>query len=132
MKSIIEFVRDDGFDLYWFDDQTNEREFIRTIKNIKMSITISDTIPSDKLAEVRRLGYDKKPSYCKVFKWFRKRWGYISWIEEATNKYIYKIYSKGVFYRPKDSTDYPHCETYEEAEVKLLDELITIIKEIEQ
>jgi len=31
MKRIIKFVRDDSYDLYWFDDKTNEREFIKTV-----------------------------------------------------------------------------------------------------
>lgn len=35
MRRIIAFKRNDTSDLYWFDDKTNEKEFIITVKNVK-------------------------------------------------------------------------------------------------
>jgi hypothetical protein len=39
MKRIIKFVRDDSYDLYWFDDKTNEREFIKTVTKMEKYYT---------------------------------------------------------------------------------------------
>lgn len=101
---------------------------------------LEDLIPFKYITRIRRLGYSGIPTFYKVFKWFRKQWGYTSWVEQSENKFIYKIYSRGVFHRPikiltenfiNSVPSYPHCKNYEEAEVKLLIELILIIEEQE-
>tara|TARA_R100001463_G_scaffold56462_1_gene108519 strand:- start:1808 stop:2095 length:288 start_codon:yes stop_codon:yes gene_type:complete len=92
---------------------------------------MGDVITSEELSSVRRLGYDDNVTYCKVFDWFRRKWGYVSWIEKTGSEYCYKIYARGSYHRPKNTTDtkYPYCKGYEEAQKKLLKELILIIKE---
>lgn len=91
-----------------------------------------DLISLEELSAVRQLGYNGDRTYYKVFKWFRKRWGYVSWIEQIENKFIYKIYARGAYHRPMHiTTKYPHCKNYEEAQIKLLKELVIIVKEIE-
>ena len=90
-----------------------------------------DLLSLEEIFHIRQLGYGDIPNYYKVFKWFREKWGYTSWIEQSEKKYIYKIYKTDVYYRPKDCNEYPHCKNYEEAESKLLKELITIVKEKE-
>jgi hypothetical protein len=89
----------------------------------------SDVISSEELAAVRQLGYNENVTYCKVFNWFRLKWGYVAWIEKTSDKYSYKIYNRGVYHRPKNVTEYPYCKTYEEAQVKLLEELIAVTQE---
>ena len=94
---------------------------------------MSDVITPKELSLVRQLGYDDNITYCKVFDWFRRKWGYTSWIEKTGKEYNYKIYARGVFHRPiKHETNYPYCNNYEEAQVNLLNELILIVGEIEK
>ncbi len=76
------------------------------------------------------------PLYQEAFRWFRKKWGYTSWVEQTGNKgnyiYCYKIYGEGVYHRPIHTpSNYPYRKTYEEAELDLLKELIIIVNEIE-
>lgn len=101
---------------------------------------LDDLIPIKFIPRVRRLGYKGIPTFYKVFRWFRKRWGYTSWVEQSKNKFIYKVYSRGVYHRPiklleeyfnNSEPSYPHCKVYEDAEVKLLMELILIVEEKE-
>jgi len=89
----------------------------------------SDVISSEELAAVRQLGFGEEVTYCKVFDWFRLKWGYVAWIEKSGNEYSYKIYSRGVYHRPKNVTEYPYCKNHEEAQVKLLEELIAVAQE---
>ena len=92
-----------------------------------------DAISAEELSSLRQLGYDGNASYCKIFNWFRERWGYVSWIEQTYDEYVYKIYARGVYHRPIHSqSKYPYCKNYEEAQIKLLNELIIIIEEIEK
>ena len=42
-----------------------------------------------------------------------------------------KIYSNGVYHRPKGDNSYPHCKTFEEAQARLLNELIIVVDEKE-
>ena len=94
---------------------------------------MSDVITPKELSLVRQLGYDDNITYCKVFDWFRRKWGYTSWIEKTGKEYNNKIYARGVFHRPiKHETNYPYCNNYEEAQVNLLNELILIVGEIEK
>ena len=94
---------------------------------------MNDVITSQELSLVRQLGYDDNITYCKVFNWFRVRWGYTSWIEKTGKEYNYKIYARGAFHRPiTHKTKYPYCKSYEEAQQKLLNELILIVQEIEK
>ncbi len=93
----------------------------------------SDVITSDELSAVRRLGYDSNVTYCKVFDWFRRQWGYTSWIEKIGKEYSYKIYARGSYHKPIHTPPQsPYCKNYEEAQAKLLEELITIVDEIEK
>jgi len=93
---------------------------------------MGDVITSEELSAVKELGYEDSVTYCKVFNWFRQRWGYTSWVEKVDGEYNYKIYARGVYHR---SIHKPHkssyCKTYEEAQSRLLEELITIVEEIE-
>jgi|GEM_PF-7081830 len=94
---------------------------------------MSDIVTPEELSIVRQLGYDDNVTYCKVFNWFRERWGYTSWIEKSGKEYNYKIYARGVYHKPIHSpTESPYCKNYEDAQVKLLKELVLIIKEIEK
>ena len=128
MKEVIEFKGNNYSDLYEFDGKTNERVFIKTVN--KMS---GDVITSEELSSVRQLGYDDNVTYCRVFNWFRKRWGYTSWIEKTGKEYNYKIYARGVYHSPMHSPDEsPYCKSYEEAQTKLLNQLVTIVEEIEK
>tara|TARA_B100000902_G_C26646475_1_gene591682 strand:- start:86 stop:373 length:288 start_codon:yes stop_codon:yes gene_type:complete len=92
---------------------------------------MSEVITSEELSAVRQLGYRENITYCQVFNWFRERWGYVAWIEKSGNKYGYKIYTNGVFLRPKETTKWPYCKNHEEAQVKLLEELIKVVQERE-
>ena len=91
-----------------------------------------DLISIENITKIQRLGYEGSPTYCKIFNWFREEWGYTSWIEKVNKEYNYKIYARGVYHRsihkPHESS---YCKTYQEAQVKLLEELITIVEEIE-
>ncbi len=88
---------------------------------------IKDLVPVRLIGRLRRLGFKGCPTFYRVSKWFRKKLGYTSWIEESKNIYIYKIYSMGSYVRPKGlDLRYPHCESYEEAEINLIRELIEI------
>jgi hypothetical protein len=93
---------------------------------------IYDLIPCKLIPKIRRLGYRGIPTFYKVSKFFRKKWGYVSWVEQSKNKYIYKVYCRGVYHRPKEAVNYPHCKNYEEAEVRLINELIKIVNEKEK
>ncbi len=91
---------------------------------------MSDVITYEELSSVRRLGYDGNVTYCKVFDWFRRRWGYVSWIEKTGKKYNYKVYARGTFHKPiYTQSESSYCKSYEEAQKKLLKELILIIEE---
>ena len=92
---------------------------------------MSEVITSKELSAVRQLGYKENVTYCQVFNWFREKWGYVAWIEKSGNRYVYKIYANGVFIRPKETTKWPYCKTHEEAQTKLLEELVKIIEERE-
>ncbi len=93
----------------------------------------SDVITRDELSAVRRLGYDSNVTYCKVFDWFRRQWGYTSWIEKIGKEYNYKIYARGSYHKPIHTPPQStYCKNYEEAQTKLLEELITIVDEIEK
>tara|TARA_R100001015_G_C4559329_1_gene119491 strand:+ start:566 stop:850 length:285 start_codon:yes stop_codon:yes gene_type:complete len=94
---------------------------------------MSDVITPEELSSVRQLGYDNNITYCKVFDWFRRRWGYTSWIEKTGKEYNYKIYARGVFHKPiYTAPESSYCKNYEEAQQKLLNELILIVQEIEK
>ena len=93
---------------------------------------MGDVITSKELSAVRQLGYRENVTYCKVFNWFRERWGYVAWIEKSGKEYGYKIYSNGVYHRPKNATKYPYCKSHEEAQTKLLEELVKVIEEQEK
>jgi hypothetical protein len=94
---------------------------------------MSDVITSQELSSVRQLGYDDNITYCKVFNWFRVRWGYTSWIEKTGKKYNYKVYARGAFHKPiYTQSESSYCKNYEEAQQKLLNELILIVQEIEK
>tara|TARA_B100000475_G_scaffold164428_1_gene125454 strand:+ start:119 stop:403 length:285 start_codon:yes stop_codon:yes gene_type:complete len=94
---------------------------------------MSDVITSKELSLVRQLGYDDNITYCKVFDWFRVRWGYTSWIEKTGKEYSYKIYARGTFHKPiYTQSESSYCKSYEEAQIKLLNELVLIVKEIEK
>ena len=72
------------------------------------------------------------PLYQQAFRWFREKWGYTSWIEQVGNELNYKVYGNGVYHKPIYTSSYSsYCKSYEEAELKLLKELIIIVKEIE-
>ena len=90
---------------------------------------MSDVITSEELSAVRQLGYYDNVTYCEVFNWFREKWGYVAWIEKSGKEYGYKIYANGVYHRPKDATRYPYCKSHEEAQVRLLEELVAVVKE---
>ena len=92
---------------------------------------VSDLIPIRYIPRVRALGFKGCPTFYRVFKYFRKKWGYTCWVAQSEKAFIYNIYNRGVYCRPKGSTSFPHCKTYEEADSKLLEEYILIIKEIE-
>jgi len=90
-----------------------------------------DLIPFNLILRIIKLGYYNIPTPYKIFKWSRTEKGYFTWIEKCGNKFIYKIYSNGVYRRPKHPINHwPHCKTYKEAQKNLLDELITILEEI--
>ena len=128
MKQIVEFKGNSYSDLYEFDGKTNERTFIKTVN--KMS---SDVVTPEELSAVRKLGYDDNITYCKVFNWFRQRWGYTSWIEKTGQEYVYKIYARGVYHKPiYSNSSSSYCKSHEEAQIKLLNELIIIVDEIEK
>ena len=128
MKQIIEFKGNGYSDLYEFDSETNERIFIKKIKDMS-----NDVITAEELMSVRQLGYGDNITYCKVFDWFRRQWGYTSWVEKTGKEYNYKIYARGVYHTPMYSpSKSSYCKTYEEAQVKLLSELIKIVEEIEK
>lgn len=94
---------------------------------------MSDVITPEELSLVRQLGYDDNITYCKVFDWFRRRWGYTSWIEKTGKEYNYKIYARGAFHKPiYTESESSYCNNYEEAQKKLLKELILIVDEIEK
>jgi hypothetical protein len=94
---------------------------------------MSDVITPKELSLVRQLGYDDNITYCKVFNWFRIRWGYTSWIEKTGKEYNYKIYARGAFHKPiYTESESSYCNNYEEAQKKLLKELILIVDEIEK
>jgi len=94
---------------------------------------IPDLIPVKYISQVRRLGFKGCPTFYNVFKWFRRKWKYTSWIEQVNNQFIYKIYARGSFHRPIHTpTPSPYCSNYEKAQAQLLKELITIVKEIEK
>ncbi len=77
------------------------------------------------------------PTYYQAFKWFREKWGYASWIEQNGKSefdyiYSYKIYGRGVFHKPMNSSSISsYSRKYETTELNLLKELIEIVKEIE-
>ncbi len=94
---------------------------------------MSDVITPEELSSVRQLGYDDNITYCKVFNWFRIRWGYTAWIEQTGKQYNYKVYARGTFHKPiYTEVESPYCKNYEEAQRKLLKELILIVEEIEK
>ena len=94
---------------------------------------MSDVITPEELSLVRQLGYDDNITYCKVFNWFRIRWGYTAWIEQTGKQYNYKVYARGTFHKPiYPQSESPYCKNYEEAQRKLLKELILIVEEIEK
>jgi hypothetical protein len=95
---------------------------------------IKDLIPIKYVLRVRTLGFKGCPTFYRVIKYFRKKWGYTSWIEEsASGEFIYKIHGNKVYHRPINIPDkYPYCKTYQEAEVKLIKELILIVEEREK
>ncbi len=94
---------------------------------------MSDVITPKELSLVRQLGYDDNITYCKVFDWFRRKWGYTSWIEKTGKEYNYKIYARGSYHRPiYTASESSYCNNYEEAQVNLLNELILIVGEIEK
>ena len=94
---------------------------------------MSEVITPEELSSVRQLGYDDNITYCKVFNWFRIRWGYTSWIEQTGKQYNYKVYARGTFHKPiYTEVKSPYCKNYEEAQRKLLKELILIVEEIEK
>jgi hypothetical protein len=94
---------------------------------------MSDVITPKELSLVRQLGYDDNITYCKVFNWFRIRWGYTSWIEKTGKEYNYKIYARGAFHKPiYTESESSYCNNYEEAQKKMLKELILIVDEIEK
>tara|TARA_Y100000589_G_C26918659_1_gene533432 strand:- start:237 stop:596 length:360 start_codon:yes stop_codon:yes gene_type:complete len=103
------------------------------LKHIFLIKKVSDDlIPVKEAYSVTELGYIGSPTYYRVFKWFRKKWGYVSWIEQSNDRFVYKIYARNVYHRPIHTPyKYPYCETYEEAELELLKELIIIVNEIE-
>tara|TARA_R100001440_G_scaffold23689_1_gene38609 strand:+ start:27301 stop:27582 length:282 start_codon:yes stop_codon:yes gene_type:complete len=92
-----------------------------------------DVISPQELAQVRKLGYEDNITYCKVFNWFRIKWGYTSWIEKSGKEYNYKIYAKGTYHKPiYTECNSSYCKNYEDAQSKLLNELILIVDEIEK
>ena len=94
---------------------------------------MNDVITSQELSIVRQLGYDDNITYCKVFNWFRVRWGYTSWIEQTGKEYNYKVYARGTFHKPiHTKSESSFCKSYEDAQSKLLNELILIVDEIEK
>lgn len=62
------------------------------------------------------------PTFSQAFRWFRDKYGYLSYIDMDNNSfYRYTIYKgKGISEAP--------LETYEEAELACLDKLIEIVK----
>ena len=91
---------------------------------------MKDLIPINLIPKVRGLGYRGCPTFYKVCQWFRKKRGYTSWVEQTQNDYIYKVYSNGCYRRPRGTElNYPHCKTYEQAEIRLIYELIKIAEE---
>lgn len=94
---------------------------------------LKDLIPIKFIPKIRRLGYRGIPTFYKVSKWFRQNWGYTSWIEQTGSSFVYKIYSRNVYYLPISfKYDSHYCKTYEEAETKLIDELISIVEKREK
>tara|TARA_Y100000004_G_scaffold5937_1_gene6868 strand:+ start:999 stop:1286 length:288 start_codon:yes stop_codon:yes gene_type:complete len=93
---------------------------------------VDEIIPLEYIKNIRRLGYESSLTYCKVFNWFREKWGYTSWIEQTGKEYNYKVYAKGVYHKPiKSPSKSTYCKNYEEAQSNLLEELILIVEEIE-
>jgi hypothetical protein len=116
-----------------------KNKFIAYIYNIKFYLqhiflikkVSDDLIPLEETHSVIELGYIGSPTYYRIFKWFRKKWGYVSWIEETGNRFVYKIQARNMYHRPIHTPyKYPYCDTYEEAELELLKELIIIVNEI--
>ena len=66
--------------------------------------------------------YKSQPTFSQAFRWFRDKYGYLSYIDMDNNSfYRYTIYKgKGISEAP--------LETYEEAELACLDKLIEIVK----
>ena len=99
--------------------------------NIFHSTSVNDRINS-KTIEIFRSDVITSPIFSQAFRWFREKYGLITYNYYGNNEYFYWIISKDekIFFNNEDEEGNAIAyKSYEEAELECLKKLIEIVKE---